>query len=57
MRYETKSGILTADQDGMSLEIDGLKRFIKRFPAMPDVNESNAEEIAEAFLNTWKRTE
>ncbi|MCQ2509377.1 MAG: hypothetical protein MJ116_02795 [Lachnospiraceae bacterium] len=57
MRYETEYGILTVDQSGMTLEIDGDKRSIKRFPAMPEVNENNAEKIAKAFLTTWKRAE
>lgn len=57
MRFETESGILTVDESGMTLETDGDKRFIRRFSAMPEVNEDNAEEIAEAFLVTWKRSE
>ncbi|MCQ2499791.1 MAG: hypothetical protein MJ117_00420 [Lachnospiraceae bacterium] len=57
MRFETESGILTVDDSGMTLETDGSKRFIRRFPEMPDVNEDNAEEMAKAFLTTWKRCE
>lgn len=57
MRFETKYGILTVDQSGMTLETDGDKRSIKRYPAMPEVNKDNAEEIAKAFMVTWKRTE